>query len=616
MTKKRSKVAVPVERSDSFFSTNSNLGSIHDKSTGLIYVWRRQLTEDALNAMYVQNGIIARIVDLKVQDAFRTPWKIADCDVQLDHKQIMSDMDDLRVNSSLIKGWQWGNLYGGAGIVLPVRDGRKPRMRMDLGNIVQMYPLQVVAARNCLPYEMDSAFGSPTYQQIISYDVTGLTTRRGSVRVHHSRIIPIEPIELPTDLAARISYGNHGWGPSIIERVYEALGWAGSSKQHAIAMMYIASILYLKIHGYRDAHKGKEGKKLIRELLAETRKNLDALGILGLDSADELGSLTLSITGAHELIDRMENAIVAYQEMPREIVLNESPAGLNAGQLSGPQEIWFHKVQAFREQRVTPQLDRVLEVYFAWRGIPAREWKIEWEPLWTRSENELADIASKNAATDESLWRTGAASADEIRHHRLVLGRLDPLRVDEGETDDLPPLDLASEVAAQQQATAPAPEVTTPADTAMNGPQIASMMEIVQNVAAGLLPRDSAIGIIGAAFPSLRGREEAILGSAGLGLPPLAAGPAVPGGPPVAAGAPDEASEPVQAAYEPPPGEPLMTAQEIHAQLGVSPASLKSMRQRGEIGAWQFGGRWRFAKSEVLQASHRPKPEAEDGDEA
>lgn len=68
------------------------------------------------------------------------------------------------------------------------------------------------------------------------------------------------------------------------------------------------------------------------------------------------------------------------------------------------------------------------------------------------------------------------------------------------------------------------------ADTAFNGAQVASLKEIVQAVAAGELPRDSAIEIIMIAFNVERDKAEAILGSAGTG--PVTAPPPAPVPPP------------------------------------------------------------------------------------
>lgn len=62
----------------------------------------------------------------------------------------------------------------------------------------------------------------------------------------------------------------------------------------------------------------------------------------------------------------------------------------------------------------------------------------------------------------------------------------------------------------------PLSELAAPAaDSALNGAQVASMVEIVEKVAGGSLPRDAAKAIVMRAFLVDDDGAEAILGSAG-----------------------------------------------------------------------------------------------------
>lgn len=89
------------------------------------------------------------------------------------------------------------------------------------------------------------------------------------------------------------------------------------------------------------------------------------------------------------------------------------------------------------------------------------------------------------------------------------------------------------DAAASGGAEAPAPE----ANTALNGAQVTSLVEIVQAVAAGTLPRDAAIGILKRAFQLTDAQANEILGSAGQGftIAPPAPAPAPAAKPEVAA---------------------------------------------------------------------------------
>ena len=348
----------------------------------------------------------------------------------------------------------------------------------------------------------------------------------------------------------------------MLERSFDDLGRDGASRSHAVAMMYIASILYLKIQDYRNTYKNKEGKQQLREMLASVRRDLDALEILGLDAADEIGSISLTLSGAYQLIDRMRNALAAATDMPKEILFNESPAGLNAGQLSGPQELWFARVEAFQEDVLTPALNRILEVLFASMGLRVDEWTITWRPLWTKSETETATTGKTNAETDKIYFDMGAATAEEIRKHRFEDRKTGPLELDKdgGET----PFDLSTEVAAYEQSTTPA--VAVPAR------DVSPAIMLVEKVYAGQLPRDAGVVLLQTA-----GFDASLLGSAGVE-------PEV-----------DEATPP---SPDPPPGD-LLSPRDAAAQYSVSTRTITRQIELGTLRYWGLGAHKRVSAAEV-----------------
>jgi hypothetical protein len=73
-----------------------------------------------------------------------------------------------------------------------------------------------------------------------------------------------------------------------------------------------------------------------------------------------------------------------------------------------------------------------------------------------------------------------------------------------------------------ETATPVAPEVNA-ADTALNGAQVQAALGIVQQVAAGQLPRDAALGMLSAFFNLDAGRAEQVMGSVGRGFSPTPA---------------------------------------------------------------------------------------------
>jgi hypothetical protein len=101
---------------------------------------------------------------------------------------------------------------------------------------------------------------------------------------------------------------------------------------------------------------------------------------------------------------------------------------------------------------------------------------------------------------------------------------------------DDPNADPGSETAAVAATGQPA------SDTALNGAQVTSLVEIVRAVAAGELPRDAAVGILKRAFLVSDDQAAELLGSAGNGFVPTTAAAPGPAAPPARTGPP--AAEP------------------------------------------------------------------------
>lgn len=569
-------------RTDGWANDFSLMGSVRDKSTGLTFKRRRRLSQTVLEALYEQNSIAARVVDRIVDDAFREGWELTDLDVEVDLPELYSRLEDLNLDGAVAQAAKWSRLYGASLLTIPTDD--PDPLISPLLTPSTIRPLSVVTIRDLAarPLSTDVAFGSPTYRQTLSYEISGLT--KAPVEVHHSRVVRFEPIVLPME--ALLAQG-HYWGPSVLDRLYDDLSREGAARTHANSMMFIASLLYVKLKELRKERATEEGRKRIRDGLRDLRDSLDALGLLGLDAEDEIGANQISLTNVHELIDKARDALAAAADMPREILFNESPAGLNAGELSGPQEIWFAKVAAFQKEVLTPAINRVLEVAFRAWGIPATKWAIKWRPLWTKSDKSTAEVAKMNAETDQIYHLMGAADAEEIRHHRFEQGKVGPLEVDEQPTTNAAPLDFSSLAPADVEAYTNA---LKPSDTALAGPQIAELVSIIEKVQVGSLPRDSAIAVIGLAFPQYAAQAEALLGSAGIVAPPTE----------------NEPGPSTEAA----PGD-LMSPQDAAAKYGVPTVAITKLIRESRLPYWGIGAHKRVSEADVARLAKQHEAYAE-----
>lgn len=577
----------PQSRVDSWYNEASGLGGSQDKVEGMSFRRRAPMTRDMLEALYEQHPIAARIVDRIVDDGTREGFDItgikdaAGNEIEVDAKQLESWLDDYGVTAALRRAGKWSRLYGGAVITLAILDKLQPAEPAQPSPSTPLISVGVLSAEQARPLEQDVGIFSPTYGRVLSYQINGVS--QTTIVAHHTRAIPMEPVRLPLDSQQRMTAGTFpGWGPSVLERILDDMMRDGAAANHAVSMLFSASVMFAKLKNYVADRNAKDGKTRMNRIAADMRQILNAFKLLLLDADDEIGSHTVQLNGAPAILDAQRQRLAAAAEMPKEILFNESPAGLNAGQLSGPQEIWYARVGQWQEDEATPVLDLILAAVFASKGIAAASWNVEWRPLFTKSDETAAETHSKNAAADQIYLDQGVVSADEVRTHRFVDGNAGPLEV----AAEVVPADselTPEDFAAQTQAEAP-----TVAEEAMNGAQITGLLAIMEALNAGTLTYAQAIGVLGTAFPALRGRETTILG------PP----PAKPVGGPAPA-------EPAEAPSSlPQPGD-AMRIQDVASRFGLHTSTISAMIRRGDVPFWGFGAHKVVSASDVLAAAKK-----------
>lgn len=570
-----------IERIDDWANTMASIGGPLDKMSGMDFARRGRLTVSQLDALYEQNAIAARVVDRIADDAFRAGWRLSEVtsDVEIDTVEIEKRLHaDLKIDAVCSDALKLSRLYGGALIALGVNDRNPSHLPIDLASASSIATPIVVTATDAVPNQYDSAWGSSTYQQVLQYQIDD---GANLLDLHHSRVVRFEPISIP--FRRRIENFANGWGPSVLDRLFDDLKRDGAAGAHAAASLFNASILFLQINGYRDAAKTKDGQKNLEKFLRRARENLDVLRILGLDKEDSLGTVSHTIPGIDSLLDKMRDRVAAAAEMPREILFNESPAGLNAGELSGPQEIWFARVSAEQEDKITPAIRKICDLAFAAWGLPIRSYSIEWQPLWTRSEDAEAQTSKTNAESDRAYFEIGAVSADEIREHRFIRRSAGPLELEpDALADPLAgepsPVDLEAYRAAGAAQAEPQPSPS--------GIDLAPALEVVRAVTAGEIPRDAGEQLLAAA-----GYSPALLGSAGI----------VP-----------ETSE--QDEPDVPLPDDAVSVQEAAQRLAVPTATITAAIKRGELRYWGIGKRRTVSLREVadLSRSHEAPAQPEE----
>ncbi len=279
--------------------------------------------------------------------------------------------------------------------------------------------------------------------------------------------------------------------------MYEDLRRLYVTRQYLENFVHEASIAVLKIHGLNKMltakrPDGKDPSKAVAEAVQNLRRQATNFHWLAIDAEDEY-SIQGKTTGGLESVEgSFVDAVVMADDIPRSILLGETPGGLNSGENAGEIRSYYDWISVMQDQQLSPIVTRVAEIWFATEfnrsSIAAatddtiipypvpEKFTVSWESLWQTTELDEIAQAKTEAEVDKAYVDMGVITVEEVRQQRIIEGNRGPLQIPE-------------EPATGKGQGAPIAIVQMIAD-------------IVEKVTTGLVPGESAIQMLMLAQPS------------------------------------------------------------------------------------------------------------------
>ncbi len=585
-------------KGDSYINAITGMGLPGtSKSTATWYAPSRRLGPNELQNLYSGNGYAARIIDRMVEDATRCDFKLIGSEKRFDWWSVRSQLDTLGAMQAISDAWKWGRLYGGGLLVLLVNDGKDASEPLDLDAVRELVGFGVLDSSNVQPLGWSAAIGSSAWQQPTGYQIlmpadietNGKSVKLGGV-IHPSRCVRFDAMPVPAGVMSL--YG--GWSPSLLQRCCKALESYGTVLQSALELAQELSVMVLGVADLINKLKSDEDTAGFRKTLRALKQGIDSFNLLAIDKDNmSYQEVKRSVEGIEKLINSFERDLVGQSGIPRLILTGEQASGLGASS-SDEVRSWYDSVAKQQKAVVAPALDRILEVIFAARAnagerVP-NEWTIEFAPLHTPEPKASAEIAKTWVDTAAAAVAAGLMTIEQAQAMLIQNGVLAALPTDdEGEPVEAP---TQPEAAPEQEAAAPTQptEESQPvAAQALNGAQVASLVEVLGAVGRGELAPAAAERIISVSVPSasIESIRAAVAAAAASAPPPAPVAPAVAEQTPTdESGEPEEEPEPeIEPSRDPIPAD-AMPARDIAAKLGVYTGRVTRLVKEGRVRMW------------------------------
>lgn len=439
-------------------------GSQHDQSTySPNYLSRNRIR---LESMYRSSWVVGQAVDVVADDMTREGINMRGLDAPEDGEEIQQELDRLQVWGKLNKTIKWSRLYGGA-IAVMLIDGQNVSTPLNIKTIgkdqfkglLVLDRWMVTPTLNDLVTDYGPDYGMPRFYDVIT-DSVGLCNQR----VHYSRVVRMDGVELPYWQAI----AENLWGQSVIERLEDRLTIFDSATLGAGQLVYKAHLRTYKVKGLRSiiAAGGKLYDALVKQI-EQIRMWQSNEGMTLMDAEDTFETHQYSFSGLDDLLIQFGQQISGALGIPLVRLFGQSPAGMNS---TGESDLsnYYDNINQQQEGRMRTPLQTLIEVVSLsklGKSLP-ESFKFDFASLWQIDEKVKAEVANTIVQAVTTAEENGLISRStalkELRQSSEVTGVFSHISDEEIENaDDDPPAprsELEDEEPNQPTDTAPGAE--------------------------------------------------------------------------------------------------------------------------------------------------------------
>lgn len=540
---------------DKLINVISGLGTDGDKASHTQDVFI-ELDYQQLSEMYAANWMSAKVIDMPVDDAMSNPRQISVPSLEEESKLFTeyADQKKIALDKNAKRAIKWSRLYGGSVVVIGVEGAGEPEEELYIERIPKggLKFLHVVSRHKVSVGQIEQDVMKSNYGEPTSFRING-----GGL-IHASRIVALRGVELPEDVSSFDDY----WGTSILQHCHVPIEQTGVILAQLAAMVFEANIDTVEVSGLTQKLGSDAGKRMVIERFKVGNMMKSTHQLMLLDKELEAYNRNpVDIGKFPELVPSFFSVISGASGIPATRFLGKSPDGMNATG-DGDERVYLDSLDDIKEDDIKEIYDRIDPIILmsTYGRIPD-DWSYAWPNLWNMDAKDEAEVNSKDATTDKTLIELGVINeyhaADRVQKSGIypalteedvqaMKDVMDIDHTDESQDDTLrpgeegdEPTNAPEEGEAQEEGNE-APSLGANGEDiqkqALNGAQVASLVDIATKVASGELDRETAIAIVMTSIPGISEEEAGkIVGFEDEDKEPEPVPPMVPGVPPVAA---------------------------------------------------------------------------------
>ncbi|ATS92164.1 putative head protein [Sinorhizobium phage HMSP1-Susan] len=444
---------------DGFMNVVTALGTRADKASHDTYGMDIPYPGEADNA-FQSSTWFRKIVEIPVEDALKKNWTWK-ADEAIAEK-LEKEQQRLGLLTKLRDALIMARKDGGAVIYIGGLPGA-PDTPVNI-NQITTGAIKYLIVGNRLTFqaaEIDNDVDSPNFGKPKMWNFRDL-------KVHPSRVMRFvgkENMRLSAQVVA------DGFGDSIYSTMRKAILNADKTSAAISHLMDEAKVDVVSIPNLTENVSTAQYEQQLLKRLQAANMFKSLTNMLVIDSGDgdgegeEYTQKQVSFAGIPDILKIQLAVLSGAADIPATRLIGKAPDGMNATG-DGDMRNYYDKIEAHQKLDLSPVLDPFFEIFIrsTLGSRPADIW-YKWEPLYTLTEKEAAEVEKIYADTFDKLVNTGIIETgilSAVAKNRMVESGQYPgieKAMDEFETEDLP-IDDPDDVDADLLAPLPRPNMS------------------------------------------------------------------------------------------------------------------------------------------------------------
>lgn len=389
--------------------------------------------------LYKTYGILAKVVDVPVDDAYR----YGGFDIQaetIDDKELKQLENSLKINAdieNLKQARKWARLFGGAALIC--LDGQSLDKPLNYDKLYQGVVSFFPVDRWQLTYS-EGNINTPGGVWHINTAYGELDTQDGNI-IHESRIKIIHGKAAPFMIAQMVNF----WGISVYEQIFQDMNQLFKSRDVLFELLDEAKTDILKLESLQTALSNSNAMNALQRMVDFIARNKNYKSQITLSTKDDYDQKTMSFSGIEGILREIRIMMAGSANMPVNKLWGEGVTGFGSGEDS------LENYNGLIESEIrAADLDVILWVLkircYQLFGREVEDLFIDWKELRVLSSIDEQNINDHKFANILQLFDrqllTPKETMEILKKQNLLLHDTKAIK---GELEDMPLLNQANQ---------------------------------------------------------------------------------------------------------------------------------------------------------------------------